>query len=668
MQQISLVLRLFLLSCAYSCSKNKSRNNKNDSTTTLSYHCRGPITAPPLYRTTPAHHRRRHRFHNHNQFHHQYHNNNEYIHSLSSRHRRWGWLLTLISPFVISGNDTPKRLIRFIVRNQVQGENEQSAMHETIAVQEQISMAIQKFLNFVVVDPHPQPLDTLRDREEAKKIASDEYAVRDVPIPEATTDDLFTAGHTKITIRKSLFLEIIRELEMGLVPPIYHALIRGQPFVAFRNNHYIMPSGSTVVAGSLPPEKAASLACYGSAIFLEDGMGMDVGNRGRNLNHAVSEEGTPFALLADGVNSIWNYDQSAAVSAANLVNQRAKMIGLCLEATPLTDLFDIDKIKPNTTQFLVTRPESRGVVACCFARQDTSAIVGCPGIGKSWQLIYALQQALLYDGANVLLCVGKKKRSYLFLRRGNSVYAWYINAMESFLFDRHDVLLLYDPPEVKSGGSGGANFAPGSCQAIVAMSANDAHNLKAQEKQERGVGYFNLGPPTREQILRMLRNINIQDSPLEVSERINIVGPLPRYIANKEIFDKRENAMNALIESTSIKMIEEFINPDGWVHQQKTLSGRILVIAEYPRLEFNGVEVPNGYIDYEGLHIDYTKRKIMILSNFVLNKMVRTSRKILLSASVTFMDINRINLGNDMEKLVIDDFESLCNGRPDLPY
>jgi hypothetical protein len=130
-----------------------------------------------------------------------------------------------------------------------------------------------------------------------------------------------------------------------------------------------------------------------------------------------------------------------------------------------------------------------------------------------------MQQALLYDGANVLLCVGKKKRSYLFLRRGNSVYAWYVEATESHLFDRHDVLLLYDPPEVKGGGIGGADFALGDYQAIVAMSANDAHSLKAQGKRDEGVGYFNLGPPTREQILRMLRHIDIRDSPQEVSRR-----------------------------------------------------------------------------------------------------------------------------------------------------
>jgi hypothetical protein len=88
--------------------------------------------------------------------------------------------------------------------------------------------------------------------------------------------------------------------------------------------------------------------------------------------------------------------------------------------------------------------------------------------------------------------------------------------------------------------------------------------------------------------------------------------------------------MDALIASKNINDIEEFIKPDGWVRQQSTLSGRILAIAEERRLEFDSEEVPNDYIDYDGLHIDYKKRKIMILSTHVLDSMVRSRRNILL--------------------------------------
>jgi hypothetical protein len=54
------------------------------------------------------------------------------------------------------------------------------------------------------------------------------------------------------------------------------------------------------------------------------------------------------------------------------------------------------------TRSLITRPESRGVVNSCFDCPGTSVVMGSPGIGKSWNLLFALQQALLYDGANVI--------------------------------------------------------------------------------------------------------------------------------------------------------------------------------------------------------------------------------------------------------------------------
>jgi hypothetical protein len=66
----------------------------------------------------------------------------------------------------------------------------------------------------------------------------------------------------------------------------------------------------------------------------------------------------------------------------------------------------------NETKFLITRPESCGVVSSCFDFKDTSAIVGSPGIGKSWQLLYALQQALMFDGANVMLLVPKDYHAF----------------------------------------------------------------------------------------------------------------------------------------------------------------------------------------------------------------------------------------------------------------
>jgi hypothetical protein len=138
---------------------------------------------------------------------------------------------------------------------------------------------------------------------------------------------------------------------------------------------------------------------------------MYVGDNGENLGEAVIGNSVA-ALISDGIFGVWKYSNEYANAAATLVNHPAEIKGWGLEATPLKELFGIDRSDDNETKLLITRPESRGVVASCLNFKDTSAIVGSPGIGKSWQLLFALQQALLYDGANVMLHVPKRSCSY----------------------------------------------------------------------------------------------------------------------------------------------------------------------------------------------------------------------------------------------------------------
>ena len=78
-----------------------------------------------------------------------------------------------------------------------------------------------------------------------------------------------------------------------------------------------------------------------------------------------------------------------------------------IEVTKLLEPLEVDL---KSGRNLITRRLSRGVVADCFAKSEaksTYAIVGNPGIGKSWTLIYALQQALLYE--NVCVFFASKK-------------------------------------------------------------------------------------------------------------------------------------------------------------------------------------------------------------------------------------------------------------------
>jgi hypothetical protein len=77
------------------------------------------------------------------------------------------------------------------------------------------------------------------------------------------------------------------------------------------------------------------------------------------------------------------------------------MVGEDIEVTQLQSEFFPD-VKNGKN--LISRRFSRGVVGDCFHRSEFAsdyAMVGSPGIGKSWTLIYALQQALLDENVCV---------------------------------------------------------------------------------------------------------------------------------------------------------------------------------------------------------------------------------------------------------------------------
>jgi hypothetical protein len=335
-------------------------------------------------------------------------------------------------------------------------------------------------------------------QEKAIQGARFESMAENAMVPELSNDDLFATEH-KTKIRKSHFLKIIEDLKKGLVPPIYHALIRGRPCVAFQTKAISMPSIYTITAAKIPDALLGRIGLTKpNEIRNEFDIKIYLGLEGENLDLAITKTGTPVPFLLDSEEGVWEYMHEYANDAAHLVNEFAFMKGHGVEATALTNLFKIDKNAVlGETKYLLTRPQSRGVVSSCFHFKTTSAIVGSPGIGKSWSLLFALQQALLYDGAVVLLYVCNEGASFLFMRRRNTLFAWsrahsLAKPAEGSLFRRDDVLVLYDPPEVNN-----------KRQLIVAMSANDGHDVGAARKQRGGV-FHCLGIPSYSELTVML--------------------------------------------------------------------------------------------------------------------------------------------------------------------
>jgi hypothetical protein len=152
------------------------------------------------------------------------------------------------------------------------------------------------------------------------------------------------------------------------------------------------------------------------------------------------------------------------------VNTPATMVGEDVEVTKMQVTFPIDETNGRN---LITRRLSRGVVADCFAqskRHSIYTIVGYVGIGKSWTLIYALQQALLYENACVVTCFQKDSSAILCIRRKNCIYVWYRYDKEtdfSRLSDKPNVLLLLDPRDAEKGF---AQYSGGCARQILATS------------------------------------------------------------------------------------------------------------------------------------------------------------------------------------------------------
>jgi hypothetical protein len=78
--------------------------------------------------------------------------------------------------------------------------------------------------------------------------------------------------------------------------------------------------------------------------------------------------------------------------------------------------------------------------------------IGSPGIDKSWTLIYALQQAFMYNGAFVVFTQQQKKQHFVCTsRRNNEIFAWSSNTDDLFgsIILRHSkqALVLFDPKD-----------------------------------------------------------------------------------------------------------------------------------------------------------------------------------------------------------------------------
>ncbi len=352
-------------------------------------------------------------------------------------------------------------------------------------------------------------------------------------------------------------------------------------------------------------------------------------------------------------NGKWEYCAKAAEFAVALLNTPAQMVGQGIEVTKLPAFKFVDANKKE--KCLITRPESRGVVASVFKRKMdnvdgefrdisglTTAIVGPPGIGKSWTLIYALQQILLNKDAMVIYFRQKQKKMFLFVRRENKIYAWQAKGYETEFCDIESAVALIDPQEAKADNRVG--LPVGDCMRIYAASNNKNHFVDHSEKDCPGVKRF-VGPPTEKELRVMLRYMDLEKSADETEEaaidnaikRTKDVNNLPRYILNKKKFDHRKDIMTEALNNLSNVTLKRILNSEGMISNTDNDRETVLMLRPVRPTDYDEIDdttdksfLPNEE-GYDGDKINYEEKVVIVSSEAVYTKVLEMSRENILS-------------------------------------
>jgi Retrotransposon hot spot protein len=380
---------------------------------------------------------------------------------------------------------------------------------------------------------------------------------------------------------------VLEHLNKGLVLPIFHTLCRNI-------NERLYSPNATVNINLADVEKIqlshhpvqAGRDPTGSVGFID--IGQESSYISAFISNANTENPSPHLKVNESPERFWMYSQEYSQQISTLVNTPATIIGQGLEVTELSNFFRLDQ---ESGRNLITRCLSRGVVADCFAKSHRChnyAIVGSPGIGKSWTLIYALQQALLYENACVVLYFQKNNNAIVCIRHNNYIYVWerqHEHIYNSYLFNNSNVLLLLDPREKLYEG---ANFDEGNRMLIMAASNNEKH-FQYIKKTKRGDSFARyLSLYTNEELKvalpymtiggQYLSDEELDEANAEMLKKAAIVGNLPRYIMSDENFQSRKNDTDKAIEALDDGDIKKILNFTGFVGPETTIPGCIFAV------------------------------------------------------------------------------------------
>jgi hypothetical protein len=445
---------------------------------------------------------------------------------------------------------------------------------------------------------------------------------------------------------KSIYDDVLNQLQNGIVPPIYHALCREPAKRLFLPNTFVTPGDPESGSIALSSDRVHAGICTSKETS-------NMGKRGDRklsyLNVFFKKDGPGFVNVADSFStSNLDFNKKVTELVTSLVNTPAKMVGHDLEVTELEREFPIDRLSGRN---LITRSLSRGVVGDCFehsVRHSTYAIVGTPGIGKSWNLIYALQQSLLYENACVALCFQKCGTSWVCIRKNNHIYVWTTNS-EYFRSEcvggplwKENVVALLDPGE---SADGGASFCYSDVlRVIFASSLNYRHSRKIYKETPFHARFLN--PYTMDELgiaLKYMSNTGVNFTDEEIApmlERAKEVGCMPRYVLSSDASESPKKQVAEFLASDDLWRIKRLFDRDQGFQSFEwgdDLSGGAFALhASGSIVEDDDVcptRLDNGYDGDE--NIIYKKRKVTYTGAYAKREIAKAYEDILLQESTS---------------------------------
>jgi hypothetical protein len=488
---------------------------------------------------------------------------------------------------------------------------------------------------------------------------------------------------------------VLEKLKIGEVPPIYHALCRDPAKRLFLPNTFVSSgraesgriklSSEKVQAGSgkilftslrsLASASQRSYHAFGQSFLDLLGYPDSVWNMVdfSYLEVFFSKDGHHVSRVKDSFfEKYWDFDEEIAKLVTDLVNTSAKMVGQDLEVTELPSEFPVDLFNGRR---LITRSLSRGVVADCFEQSKPGsihAIVGSPGIGKSWSLIYALQQGLLYENSCVVFCFQKKGIAWVCIRKMNCIYAWSnesygFEILRSGLFKNGNVLALLDPKEALAGG---ASYHLDRQRLVFAASNNEAHFKNVYKDTPRYERILN--PYSTLEVEIALKYMSPSDALYSDDEVLPMLqlaekfGNMPRYILNEHsagiMSTKVKEHIQEIGKMDSAKLLD-FLSFKGitGVEEKKTIKGAIFSLFADGSINKDYSLTDVGYdgdaeVDGEAV-VDYHKRLVKFVSMNVAAHIAQAHRGTLLSYDGKSMDGLGSHFGHIVEDLFWMDME-----------